>query len=85
MYKGPGIYWHYKGGHYRVLGIAEHESTGQKVVIYHSYSPEYDLNRMREGIDFVARPLDDVDGPDAFNTLIRLHGNAPAPRFIKLA
>lgn len=29
-----GYYRHYKGGRYRVIGMATHESTGEVLVIY---------------------------------------------------
>lgn len=29
-----GIYKHYKGGHYQVLGIGEHTETKEKMVVY---------------------------------------------------
>ena len=71
-YEGPGIYRHYKGGHYRVIGIAQHHDSGAKVVIYHSYNLEHDLPRFQEGVDFILRPLDKIDADemgetDAFN------------------
>lgn len=31
-----GEYQHYKGGHYRVLGVAQHSETGEELVVYHS-------------------------------------------------
>lgn len=31
----PGIYQHYKGPQYKVLGIARHSETLQALVIYH--------------------------------------------------
>lgn len=80
MYDGPGIYQHYKGGYYRVIGVGKHESSGALVVIYHSYNIDYDLPRFVEGVDFVCRPLNHEDGNDAFNTRI-LNGQA---RFVKL-
>jgi hypothetical protein len=67
MYDGPGIYRHYKGGYYRVLGVAKHESTASKLVIYHSYSVDHDMDRWMDGVDWVARPLNTEDGSDAFN------------------
>ena len=88
MYDGPGIYKHYKGGYYRVLGVAKHESNCDKVVIYHSYSVEHDLGRWMEGVDFVARPLDEADGDNAFNLDVIAPGTgspgaATIPRFEK--
>ena len=29
-----GIYKHYKGGYYQVLGIGEHTETGERMVVY---------------------------------------------------
>jgi hypothetical protein len=84
MYEGPGIYMHYKGGHYRVIGVAKHESTSQKLVIYHSYSVGHDLGRWMEGVDFVARPLNSDDGDDAFNKPVRPGSESQAPRFQKV-
>jgi hypothetical protein len=72
MYSGPGIYQHYKGGYYRVLGVSQHESGGQRLVIYHSYSVEHEVERMREDVDFVARPLNAADGEDPFNALVTI-------------
>ena len=86
MYDGPGIYKHYKGGYYRVLGVAKHESDDKKFVIYHSYSVDHDLSRWMDGVDWVARPLSASDGPDAFNDLVEgteveIGGPELEPRF----
>lgn len=83
MYTGPGIYRHYKGGHYRVLGVGKHESTGAQLVVYHSYSIEHDLDRWMHGVDFVLRPLSVGDGPDAFNEPVRI-GEDLVERFQKV-
>lgn len=80
FYEGPGIYQHWKGGHYRVIGVAMHESTGAKVVIYHSYSIAHDTARIKEGVDFVCRPLNARDGENAFNT----RSESGQPRFVKI-
>jgi hypothetical protein len=89
MYDGPGIYRHYKGGHYRVLGVARHESNGSKMVIYHSYSVEHDLDRWMDGADWVARPLNAEDvraeDRDPFNEPVRIGSESQAPRFTKVS
>jgi Protein of unknown function (DUF1653) len=86
MYEGPGIYVHYKGGYYRVLGVAKHESTGKELVIYSSYSIEHDLDRWMAGVDFVARPLTKDDGDDPFNEMVPQRNFPPdfLPRFKKV-
>lgn len=33
-----GIYKHYKGGYYKVVGIAKHENTEEEMVVYRSIS-----------------------------------------------
>jgi len=38
-----GIYQHYKGGKYRVLGVAEHEATGEPLVVYRGMNGENKL------------------------------------------
>ena len=30
----PGRYRHYKGNEYRVLGVAQHSETGERLVVY---------------------------------------------------
>ena len=88
MYQGPGIYRHYKGGHYRALGIAEHETTGERFVIYHSYNIERDLDRSADGVDYIARPLDHNDGPDPWNQTVIIRGakgdDPPISRFQRI-
>ena len=34
----PGRYRHFKGGEYRVIGVARHSETGESLVVYR---PEY--------------------------------------------
>lgn len=32
----PGIYWHFKGGEYRLVKVARHSETGEEMVVYQS-------------------------------------------------
>lgn len=66
-YQGPGSYRHYKGGTYNVVGIGEHETTLAQFVIYWSDSEEHSAQRAARGADFILRPLNPTDGPDAWN------------------
>jgi len=38
-----GIYQHYKGQQYRVLGVARHSETEQQLVVYQTLYGKYDL------------------------------------------
>ena len=73
-YGGPGIYEHYKGGRYYVFGVGEHESEETHLVVYRSFDLDYELDRMRRGVDFVLRPLSKDDGRDPFDSVV-----APSP------
>jgi hypothetical protein len=58
-----GIYKHYKGGLYQVLGIAEHTETNEKVVVYVSLTgADLPGPRMR------VRP---VGGPEGFESPVK--------------
>ncbi len=39
----PGLYRHYKGPDYRVLGVARHSETEEEVVVYQALYGEYGL------------------------------------------
>ena len=39
----PGIYRHYKGRQYRVIGTARHSETEEDVVVYQALYGEYGL------------------------------------------
>jgi len=85
-YDGPGIYQHYKGGYYRVFGVAKHESNSAMLVIYHSYSVEHDLSRWMQGADFVARPLniEDLRTPDDHDPFNGESAKPGQQRFVKV-
>ncbi len=59
-----GLYRHYKGRFYRVLGLAIHSETEESLVIYHG------INKITNQVDLFARPcimwLEDVDGKPRF-------------------
>ena len=33
-----GVYKHYKGGFYKILGVAKHENTGEELAVYREIS-----------------------------------------------
>ena len=39
----PGLYRHYKGPEYRVLGVAHHSETEQQMVVYQALYGDYGL------------------------------------------
>jgi hypothetical protein len=39
----PGLYRHYKGQEYRVLGVAKHSETEEELVFYQALYGEYGL------------------------------------------
>lgn len=61
----PGIYYHYKGNRYEVLGVARHSETEEPLVVYRALYGEYGL---------WVRPLDN------FTELVEVQGE-PVPRF----
>lgn len=40
----PGIYRHFKGKEYKVLGVVIHSETREKLVLYLELYPPYELN-----------------------------------------
>lgn len=74
MYQGPGVYEHYKGKHYFVVGLARHTETEETMVVYRSL---YDT----DWAHFVVRPL------AMFNEFVK-SPNLPSrlvPRFHRIA
>ncbi len=39
----PGLYQHYKGNHYEVLGVARHSETEEELVVYRALYGERGL------------------------------------------
>jgi len=67
-----GIYEHYKGGKYLVIGVGEHTETKEAVVVYVS------LDATLPGLRMRVRP---VNGPEGFFTDVEI-GGIKRPRFI---
>jgi hypothetical protein len=68
-----GLYEHYKGGYYQVLGIAEHTETREIVVVYVSLDATLSGPRMR------VRP---AHGPNGFFSKVNPTRNSERPRFL---
>ncbi|HET8904455.1 MAG TPA: DUF1653 domain-containing protein [Saccharospirillum sp.] len=60
-----GIYQHYKGNRYRVIGVSRHSETGESLVVYQCLYGDYSL---------WVRPL------DMFMETVRIEGD-DIPRF----
>lgn len=78
-YDGPGKYRHHRDNDYNGVGVGEHESTRQLLVVYTSDSLEHTMDRAARGADFVLRPLNATDGDDPWNSDV-----GERPRFRKL-
>jgi hypothetical protein len=61
----PGLYRHYKGKDYQVVGVATHSETEESLVVYRTLYGDFDL---------WVRPL------DMFVGTVELDGE-PTPRF----
>jgi hypothetical protein len=81
MYEGKGLYHHYKGGQYRVLGIGIEEATLKPVVVYEPIDEGdlANLAKLHDGVLFWMRPLDD------FNDEVPSEKYGHVPRFVKVA
>jgi hypothetical protein len=68
-----GVYRHYKGGHYEVLGTARHTETEEELVVYRTLETSADLSLP----DFWVRPT------AMFHEEVQFEG-VQQPRFRKL-
>jgi len=60
----PGIYRHYKGGLYVVIGVARYHDSGAQYVVYHPIAPHDDSD---DSVRLNVRPLTATeDDPDGF-------------------
>lgn len=64
-YPSAGIYQHYKGNRYRVIGVSRHSETGESLVVYQCLYGDFSL---------WVRPL------DMFMETVRI-GDDDIPRF----
>ncbi len=61
-----GVYRHYRGGYYQVLGVAEHSNTKELMVVYVSLSGAHlpgPRMRVRPLAEFIENDLE-IDDPD---------------------
>ena len=61
-----GVYKHFKGGEYGVLGVAEHSETGEKMVVY--------CSKKGRGFKWWVQPLSQFTGKVK-------HNGKTVPRF----
>lgn len=62
-----GVYEHYKGKRYLVLGVARHTETGELMAVY---VPLYELPG-NEGVQMSVRPLEMFEGQVEVNSELR--------------
>jgi hypothetical protein len=67
-----GLYSHYKGGTYQVLGVGQHSESGEQLVIYVSLDPTKHGPRLR------ARPL------KMWDERVQWPDGSTKPRFIHI-
>ncbi len=65
-----GVYQHYKGNRYEVVGVATHTETGELLVMYR---PLYDSD-----VEYWVRPL------AMFTEQVKVEGKTQ-PRFVRIA
>jgi hypothetical protein len=69
-----GIYKHYKGGYYLVLGVGQHTETKELMVAYVALTGIH-----MPGPRLRFRPL---DGPEGWDTPWSIQGEVTYPRFV---
>lgn len=83
-WQGPGIYEHYKGGHYVAVGLVRKEDDETSWVAYMTTDPEHREDQFYKGFMFTVRPLNPKDGLDPWNSF-GVIGDKLIPRFQKIA
>lgn len=76
-YDGPGMYRHYKGGLYDVIGLGLDEGDRETLAVL--YKPLAGWPSGLPKADYWVRPL------DVFNEVLTGLGAEPVPRFAKIA
>jgi hypothetical protein len=82
-YEGPGLYEHYKGGIYVVVGTIRLEYNESTLVGYMTTDPEHRVDHFYKGFLLTGRPLNPDDGPDCWNSLVEVNGKR-VPRFKRI-
>lgn len=81
-YSGPGLYLHYKGGRYEVLGLGLQEADHLPVVVYRPEAGEMPADVHPS--DFWTRPLDSFNGEVIVGGL-EDWSREVVPRFVRIA
>lgn len=59
----PGIYRHYKGNDYQVIGLAHHVDTRETLILYKALNPCPDLEQDVGLYPFFVRSSDEFNSP----------------------
>ena len=51
----PGLYRHFKGGLYRVEGVARHSETLEEMVVYRAFYPSFTAGEIVTSSNFLKR------------------------------
>ena len=70
-----GLYKHYKGNIYRVIGLAKHTETEEKLVLYYALAGSPDLVEEFGERPFFVRPY------NMFNGEVQTENGGIVPRF----